>query len=123
MSHVLVITIGPVQDFIAAARKTRDLKNGSELLSQTAKAIAEFVGSQGARLVFPADAAAGAPNRIVCVCDSDPRELGEAARRAAHEYLSGQAAEAIEYAQGKGLGDAVDGPRLREQIADFLALF
>ncbi|MDI9601475.1 MAG: type III-B CRISPR-associated protein Cas10/Cmr2, partial [Acidobacteriota bacterium] len=40
MSHLLAISIGPVQDFIAAARKTRDLLNGSELLSTIATAIA-----------------------------------------------------------------------------------
>jgi len=123
MTHVLVIAIGPVQDFIAAARKTRDLKNGSELLSETAKAIAKFLQDKGVRLVFPGSAEAGAPNRIVCMCESDPGALAEEARQAAQQHLRERAEAALEYARQKGLYDVVDGPRLLEQVADFLAFY
>ena len=34
MSHLLAISVGPVQEFIAAARQTRDLWFGSYLLSE-----------------------------------------------------------------------------------------
>ena len=34
MSHLFLFTIGPVQSFIAQARKTRDLKAGSDILSE-----------------------------------------------------------------------------------------
>ena len=40
MSDLLAISIGPVQDFISAARKTRDLWFGSHLLSEISKAAA-----------------------------------------------------------------------------------
>ena len=36
--HLLAVSIGPVQEFIAAARKTRDLWYGSALLSDVARA-------------------------------------------------------------------------------------
>lgn len=39
MRHVLIIAIGPVQDFIASARRCRDLWFGSWLLSELSKAI------------------------------------------------------------------------------------
>src|SRR4028119_921975 len=39
MGHVLIIAIGPVQDFIASARRCRDLWFGSWLLSELSKAI------------------------------------------------------------------------------------
>ena len=40
MNHLLQIAIGPVQEFIAAARRTRDLWFGSYLLSEISKAAA-----------------------------------------------------------------------------------
>jgi CRISPR-associated protein Cmr2 len=52
MSELLAISIGPVQDFISAARKTRDLWFGSHLLSEISKAAATAVGPE--LLIFPA---------------------------------------------------------------------
>lgn len=55
MAHVLIVTLGPIQDFIEAARRTRDLWFGSWLLSElskaTARALAEECGIES--LVFP----------------------------------------------------------------------
>lgn len=53
-AHVLIISIGPVQDFIAQARRTRDLWFGSHLLSEVSKAAAASVaGDAGSELIFP----------------------------------------------------------------------
>ena len=43
----LSISIGPVQGFIAAARRTRDLWYGSWLLSEVSKAVARSLHEQG----------------------------------------------------------------------------
>ncbi len=61
---LMALSVGPVQDFIAAARRTRDLWFGSFLLSEVSKAAAlalyEFEkntsGPQAAAscLIFPA---------------------------------------------------------------------
>jgi len=40
MPHVLVISFGPIQDFIASARRCQDLWFGSYLLSELARATA-----------------------------------------------------------------------------------
>ena len=40
MTRLLEIAVGPVQDFIAAARRCRDLWYGSHLLSELSKAAA-----------------------------------------------------------------------------------
>jgi CRISPR-associated protein Cmr2 len=54
MSRFLAaMTIGPVQGFIAASRKTRDLWFGSFLLSELSKAAAREVESSGGKLIFP----------------------------------------------------------------------
>lgn len=58
--HLLAMAIGPVQDFIAAARRTRDLWFGSHVLSEISKAAAKAVADQVGleALIFPAPQAA-----------------------------------------------------------------
>ncbi|MDR0654528.1 MAG: type III-B CRISPR-associated protein Cas10/Cmr2 [Synergistaceae bacterium] len=51
--HLLQISIGPIQDFITAARRTRDLWNGSYLISEISKAVAKRVEENGGKLIFP----------------------------------------------------------------------
>jgi CRISPR-associated protein Cmr2 len=55
MAHVLIVTLGPIQDFIAAARRTRDLWFGSWLLSELSKATAQAMAEECGldSLVFP----------------------------------------------------------------------
>lgn len=57
-AHLLVISLGPVQDFISAARRTRDLWFGSHLLSEISKAAAYAVRKAGGALIFPAPTSA-----------------------------------------------------------------
>ena len=45
MRHLLGIHIGPVQEFIAAARRSRDLWFGSWLLSELSKAAARGIAA------------------------------------------------------------------------------
>lgn len=55
MTTVLILSFGPVQDFIAAARRSRDLWSGSWLLSEMCKAAAlALYQEDGVELVFPA---------------------------------------------------------------------
>lgn len=53
-TYLYVLSIGPVQDFIAAARKTRDLWFGSHLLSEISKTAARTIAENGGELIFPA---------------------------------------------------------------------
>lgn len=55
--HLYVLSIGPVQGFIAAARRTRDLWMGSLILSEISKAAAKKIADSGGELIFPALAA------------------------------------------------------------------
>jgi CRISPR-associated protein Cmr2 len=52
--YLIAVAVGPVQEFIAAARKLRDLWYGSYLLSELSKAVALSLHNQKCRLVFPA---------------------------------------------------------------------
>lgn len=51
--YVVLVSVGPVQGFISAARRSRDLWAGSYLLSELAKACALELQQAGAKLVFP----------------------------------------------------------------------
>ena len=90
-THLLAVSIGPVQDFIAAARRTRDLWFGSHMLSEIAKAAAKAVRDCGGKLIFPnppSDEALGentdfsVANVILAETD-DPASAAKAAEAAA----------------------------------------
>jgi CRISPR-associated protein Cmr2 len=58
-ARLVLVALGPVQDFIAQARRTRDLWFGSHLLSELSRAVArelveEREGVRRAELIFPA---------------------------------------------------------------------
>ena len=69
--HLFLFTIGPVQSFIAQARKTRDLYAGSALLSELIKAAIKQIGQK--QVIFPAvaevdlDTVASLPNRFIAL--------------------------------------------------------
>ncbi len=113
MERLLAIALGPVQEFIATARRTRDLFAGSRLLSEAAacaaKTLAEEVGAEN--LIFPAPedeaglerlAEAGIPNVLLVRVPEgkDPEALGEAALRAAKNCLLARAEEVFTPPQG-----------------------
>jgi CRISPR-associated protein Cmr2 len=52
MTFLFIATIGPVQPFIASARRTRDLYLGSTLLSELSKAAARKIAEQGDGRVY-----------------------------------------------------------------------
>src|SRR5215212_6083504 len=92
MAYLISIAIGPVQDFISTARRSRDLWFGSWLLSELSKAAAnEVADGDVSRLVFPSPdrwedlaprSAFNVANKIVAVVDEKPEAVGERARRA-----------------------------------------
>lgn len=52
--HILHISIGPVQGFVAQARRTRDLWSGSFLLSWMSGQLMASVLQKGGEIIFPA---------------------------------------------------------------------
>lgn len=114
-THLLAVAVGPVQDFIAAARRTRDLWFGSFLLSQISKAAARAVAAAcpcpvGDSLIFPAmdrpedldpERPADVPNVVLAQLPAgvDPSKVADAARAAAAAEWDRYAAEALAAAQ------------------------
>jgi len=80
MKYLLICSIGPVQDFIATARRSRDLWYGSWMLSELAKSAAWYIANTYGldSLIFPAVKDIGTlssgsemtvPNKIVAIFD------------------------------------------------------
>ncbi|PRP91418.1 CRISPR-associated protein [Enhygromyxa salina] len=113
--HLLLVAIGPVQDFIAQARRTRDLWHGSHLISELSRAVARSLSGSGARLLVPAldpgdlglvecwtpiRPTTGAPpdavaNKIWALVPTheSPRRISELARDALKQCMREQAAK------------------------------
>ncbi|PPC90176.1 MAG: type III-B CRISPR-associated protein Cas10/Cmr2 [Methylobacter sp.] len=99
-AYLVTLSIGPVQDFIAAARRTRDLWFGSYLLSEVSKAAALSFKTAGATLIFPSpesdltiDSCANVGNKLLLIATGQPGELIAAAKNAAQNRwreLAGQ---------------------------------
>lgn len=84
---VLIFTFSPVQSFIAEARRSEDLFNGSAILSRLAKAAGESLKSAG-ELIYPAQLKENdSPNVLVLRV---PAEKAEDAARTAQKALLGK---------------------------------
>jgi CRISPR-associated protein Cmr2 len=114
--HLLLIALGPVQSFIAQARRTRDLWYGSHLLSELGRAAARRLLESGAELIFPA-LGPGNPELDPCAqplrsdsrpplnvankllakvpAEVDPAELARATREAVQGFWRDQLAEPV----------------------------
>src|SRR6266516_4758026 len=99
MKYLFQVSIGPVQGFIASARKTRDLAVGSWLLSELAKAaaqnIAEINGIES--LIFPAPqnkeelqpaTPLNVANKIVAIIQQSHQDMGKEVRKAINDRLT-----------------------------------
>lgn len=102
MSHLLAISVGPVQEFIAAARRTRDLWFGSYLLSEVSHAAAEAVEVGGGKLIFPASSGAeNVANVILAELPAgEPNGVAAKAKQAARDCWARYAGEARREASG-----------------------
>lgn len=104
--YLLLIAIGPVQEFIASARRSRDLWFGSWLLSDLARAVAhEIARREGSeRLIFPAPATVdalaegadtGVPNKILARVSTDPSTLAASLEQMARTRLRALATQTL----------------------------
>ena len=75
--YLMVVSVGPVQDFIAAARRTRDLWFGSYIMSELAKSVAKCLIDHQFNLIFPGysqaelTAASSIGNVILAYCNTN----------------------------------------------------
>jgi len=78
--YLFLFTIGPVQSFIAQARKTQDLYAGSFLLSYLIDSTMKKLSAQlnSGEFIFPHKAIKSKPNRFIAMIESDDiAEMGK----------------------------------------------
>lgn len=103
MPYILAISVGPVQDFIAAARKTRDLWAGSEMLSEMSRAVAQHLADKGCSLIFPSPdslpkSERGITNKLLAIVrEGDPDTISADARKVAEKFLTDQLKDVLKH--------------------------
>ncbi len=85
--QLFIFQIGPVQSFIAAARRTQDLYVGSKMLSTLAKSGVEAaMRAEGFQAVFPVPNGGklpqGVPHRFAFIATDDPAAVAESVQAA-----------------------------------------
>lgn len=114
--YLLSLSLGPVQEFIAAARKTADLEAGSTLLAELVGAAAsEFPAEER---IYPASVESGGANKILAVVQGDPALHAENARKRAQAYLEAQWAQ-----WSAPLARFIDADRAQAQLGSFLEFY
>jgi len=135
MKYLIEIAVGPVQEFIASARKLRDLWFGSTLLSELSKCVAKSMQLQGCSLIFPAPANAAdlefrselvVANKILAEYEGDnPRNVIDNAKKSWKNLLlqiSEETLQAID-SNSRFRTMNVNVELFRAQIADFGEFF
>ncbi len=133
--YLLAVTVGPVQDFIATARRTRDFWYGSHLLSEISKAVARSLNASCELMIFPApenpatdlkqESELNVVNVILALTADGkrPKHVAEQARQAAQDEWLASARGALEELKKLGGGDLVDEDRFKVQIADVIEFY
>ena len=138
--YLITISIGPVQDFIAAARKTRDLWMGSYLLSEISKATAQYLHEERGKsgeLIFPysknldndlqlcnkVDGCFNVGNKLLALIDTDkePQDIIEKANEVAQKRWEAIANEAKDTNKAKDL--FIDMERWNHQVDDVIEFY
>ncbi|WP_428268694.1 type III-B CRISPR-associated protein Cas10/Cmr2 [Haliangium sp.] len=141
-AHVLIVALGPVQDFIAQARRTRDLWFGSHVLSEVSKAAAKALAEiDGVTLIFPAldrgdpaleptenvrrahgEMPYSVANKLVAelAAEADPANAAVTARDAARRHLLDWGREELK--QQRALVDEAASAVADEQLAGLLEI-
>lgn len=98
MKYLFLFTISPVQSFIAQARKTKDLYNGSKILSDLiGYAIEE---ANPVELIFPMKGLEAYPNRFIAIIektnDSEVKNFGDELKNKVNKKFEEYALDAIQ---------------------------
>ena len=85
MKYLLSIAIGPVQDFIATARRSRDLWFGSWLLCELSEVVARAIGEEN--LIFPSNLNGNVVNKILAIVPDIDDSFEKNLRKAIEDRL------------------------------------
>lgn len=144
MQNLMIIALGPIQDFIESARRSRDLWYGSWLLSDLSKTAARTVAARHGfeALIFPRpdvpaqlapESELGVANKIVAIVPGGPGELTDLANaieEAVRERLDSLAVGVFDRIDeratevfGSSEAGLDDRTTARQQVADLLEFY
>jgi CRISPR-associated protein Cmr2 len=108
--YLFLFTIGPVQSFIAQARKTHDLYAGSHILSELAKAGLKAATNNLENYIFPSDPSANSiPNRFLCIIETNnPISHGKMVEAAVRKEWERIAQKVLDFESIKGVKQQID---------------
>lgn len=122
--HLIIFTIGPVQSFIAQARKTQDLYAGSYLLSHLTDFAIKDLKKQlnDATIIFPDESIKSKPNRFIAKIECEnPETIGkDLEKKVIGEF--NKISETILENLKLDIPDGFD-TKFRRQINDFLSIY
>ena len=117
-NYLFLFTIGPVQTFIAQARKTQDLYAGSKLLSDLINSAIKEFEDAGGKVLFPSKKLESKPNRFLGDIETDnPQRLG----KELENWVKKKFGEKIEKALKNANVKKPNG--FDKQIEDFLQIY
>ncbi len=130
MTYLFLFTIGPVQSFIAQARKTMDLKAGSDMLSKlTLTGIQTARDHFGAELIFPympkGEEPDSMPNKFLAEVNLEPdqaQSMGKKVETDVRKAFSVMAEKALKNMKPKNEGQAFL-EKFFEQIESHLEVY
>ncbi|PIE66299.1 MAG: type III-B CRISPR-associated protein Cas10/Cmr2 [Desulfobacterales bacterium] len=129
-TFLLAISVGPVQEFIASARKLRDLWYGSWILSELSKAVARKLTEAQCKLIFPGvsdekllapNSELNAANKIIVTVKAREEEISaltESGQRAFHQHWKEIAENAFARVPEKDQAK-IDRELFKKQLDDF----
>jgi CRISPR-associated protein Cmr2 len=107
MDYLFLFTIGPVQSFIAQARKTQDLYAGSRILGELAFIAADIAKQHQVALIFPKEVIRGSsvPNRFIGEIsgktEAEMQAIGQTVETAVRKRFKQLADEALNQANAE----------------------
>ncbi|MDW8345847.1 MAG: type III-B CRISPR-associated protein Cas10/Cmr2 [Bacteroidia bacterium] len=99
--YIFLFTLGPVQSFIAQARKTADFYAGSRMLSDLVDTAIKVFQTHTGKVIFPNPENKAKPNRFLGIIENhtDLRKLGQDIEHAVREKFRIMAEKALENAK------------------------
>lgn len=116
-THLFLFTIGPVQSFIAQARKTSDLYAGSRILSELINAAIQTFEQNGGTVIFPYPHNEAKPNRFLGKIEknnsdtSELKNLGQNIEKTVRDTFKKMAEKALKHAKAqkpKGFDEQIE---------------
>ena len=123
---IIILSIGPVQSYISAARRTQDLHTASQILSVLAQSACAEARNLNCEIIYPQIPAgnAGVPNRIVLIApEGQGKSIAEKACAAVESKRTSFSESAKTYINQKVSGVSFDTNLWDAQVKDWLELY